>query len=331
MIINSINNNRAKVAAKAKRIEEEITQARKVADTICSHAEKVLQFNKEAVYGIVYREMNTNTTHIKESSDRKWIEYDRYAWEEYQKQILDWNVLTTNRRAEVKVYFGEETYKIFYRVLKQIDESCSPIVVTVGCPPQTTIEGGLPMGLLIRDDRQMKALTGVSQAQFDFLLPAFSYVYQEPQQQRYEEGGKTGHRSRKPGAGIKGKLPTMADKLLFVLYYYMTYPTFDVLGTQFDMVRSKANENLHKRSPILYDTLVEFDLRPYRELETPEALRAALTGVDQLLIDATERTCRCSQDDATQREYYSGKKRPYAEEYGDVDAGQVDRLSGSHV
>ena len=118
------------------------------------------------------------------------------------------------------------------------------------------------MGLLIRDDRQMKALTGVSQAQFDFLLPAFSYVYQEPPQQRYEEGGKTAHRSRKPGAGIKGKLPTMADKLLFVLYYYMTYPTFDVLGTQFDMVRSKANENLHKRSPILYDTLVEFDLRP---------------------------------------------------------------------
>ena len=36
----------------------------------------------------------------------------------------------------------------------------------------------------------------------------------------------------------------MAEKLLFVLYYYKTYPTFDVLGTQFDMVRSKANENL---------------------------------------------------------------------------------------
>ncbi len=33
------------------------------------------------------------------------------------------------------------------------------------------------MGLIIRDDRQMKALTGVSQAQFDFLLPAFRRVY----------------------------------------------------------------------------------------------------------------------------------------------------------
>ena len=164
------------------------------------------------------------------------------------------------------------------------------------------------MGLLIRDDRQMKALTGMPQAQFDFLLPAFSHVYQEAQKQRYEDGVKTGKRRRKPGAGIKGKLPTMADKLLFVLYYYKTYPTFDVLGAQFDMVRSKANENLHKLSPILYDTLVALDLMPYRELETPEALREALSGVDQLIIDATERACRRSQDDATQREHLSGKK-----------------------
>ena len=165
------------------------------------------------------------------------------------------------------------------------------------------------MGLMIRDDRQMKALTGVSQTQFDFLLPAFSHIYEETQKQRYEEGVKAGKRSRKPGAGIKGKLPTMADKLLFVLYYYKTYPTFDVLGAQFDMVRSKANENLHKLSPILYDTLVELDLMPYREMETPEALREALTGVDQLIIDATERACRRSQDNATQREHYSGKKK----------------------
>ena len=38
----------------------------------------------------------------------------------------------------------------------------------------------------------------------------------------------------------------MAKKLQFVLYYYKTYPTFDVLGMQFAMARSKAHENLHK-------------------------------------------------------------------------------------
>ena len=48
----------------------------------------------------------------------------------------------------------------------------------------------------------------------------------------------------------------MTEKLLFVLSYYTTYPTFDVLGTQFARARSKANENLHKLSPIVYDTLV---------------------------------------------------------------------------
>ena len=165
------------------------------------------------------------------------------------------------------------------------------------------------MGLQIRDDRQMKALTGVSLAQFDLLLPVFSHVYHDAQQHRYENGVQAGTRSRKPGAGIKGKLPTMADKLKFVLYYYKTYPTFDVLGAQFDMVRSKANEHLHKLSPILYDTLVRLDLMPYREMETPEALREALSGVDQLIIDATERACRRSHDDATQREHYSGKKK----------------------
>ena len=164
------------------------------------------------------------------------------------------------------------------------------------------------MGLQIRDDRQRKALTGLSQAQCDSLLPVFSDMYQGSQQHTYEEGVKAGTRLCKPGGGSKGKLPTIADKLLFLLYYYKTYPTFDVLGTQFEMVRSKANENLHKLSPILYDTLVHLDLMPYRELTTPEELKAALHGEDRLLLDATERASHRSQDDATQREHDSGKK-----------------------
>jgi Helix-turn-helix of DDE superfamily endonuclease len=174
------------------------------------------------------------------------------------------------------------------------------------------------MDMHIRDERQMKALTGLSQAQFNRLLPVFSDIYQATQQQTYAKGIESGTRRRKPGGGCKGKLPTMADKLLFVLYYYKTYPTFDVLGTQFEMARSKANENLHKLSPILYDTLVYLELMPYRELATPEDLKASLHGMDHLLIDATERAYHRSADDAKQREHYSGKKTAYAEEYGHV-------------
>src|SRR5499426_4761455 len=159
------------------------------------------------------------------------------------------------------------------------------------------------MGLHIRDDRQMKALTGLSQDQFDHLLPVFSDIYRATQHHTYEAGVVSGTRRRKPGGGAKGKLPTMADKLQFILYYYKTYPTFDVLGQQFAMARSKANENLHKLSPILYDTLVHLELMPYREFATPEDFKAALHGIDQLIIDATERAYRRSQDEAKQREH----------------------------
>jgi len=163
--------------------------------------------------------------------------------------------------------------------------------------------------LKIYDDRQMKALTGLSQAQFDELLPTFTAVYQETRQKAYEIGLIAGRRQRKPGGGVKGKLPTLADKLLFTLYYYKTYPTFDVLGTHFEMGRSKAHENLHKLSPILHQTLVRLEMMPHREFKTPEDLKAALQGIDQVIVDATERAYHRSQDEATQQAYYSGKKK----------------------
>ena len=187
------------------------------------------------------------------------------------------------------------------------------------------------MGMQIRDERQMKALTGLSQAQFDRLLPVFSDIYQTTQQQTYEQGIESGTRVRTPGGGSKGKLPTMADKLLFVLDYSKTYPTFDVLGTQCDMVRSKAHENLQKFSPILYNTLVHLELMPYRELGTPEDLKAALHGVDRLIIDATERAYHRSHDDTTQREHDSGKKTAYLAKHAHVPPGQVYRFSWAYL
>ena len=145
------------------------------------------------------------------------------------------------------------------------------------------------MGLQIRDERQMKALTGLSQAQCAPLLAVFSDISQAPQQKTDDAGMASGTRRRKPGGGCKGTWPTMADKRLFALSYSKTSPTFDVLGTQLAMARSKAHEHLHKLSPILYDTLVSLALMPSRELATPEELKAAVQGVDHLLIEATER------------------------------------------
>jgi hypothetical protein len=154
----------------------------------------------------------------------------------------------------------------------------------------------------------MRSLTGVSLTQFEILLEAFAMIYTELQWQAYQDGLAAGTRKRRPGGGRKGALPTMRDKLLFLLYYFKVYPTFDVLGTQFNMARSKANENLHKLVPVLYQTLVHLEVMPHREFATPDELLEALDGIDTILIDVTERNHRRPQDDQSQREHYSGKK-----------------------
>jgi hypothetical protein len=174
------------------------------------------------------------------------------------------------------------------------------------------------MRMKIRDDRQMRALTGVTESQFEILLDAFTQTYSKIQWQTYQKGLAEGSRKRHPGGGRKGALPTMRDKLLFLLYYFKVYPTFDVLGTQFDMSRSKANENLHKLVPFLYQTLVHLEVMPYREFATPGELLEALDGIDTILVDVTEREHRRPQDEQTQREHYSGKKTTYDQKHSHV-------------
>lgn len=164
------------------------------------------------------------------------------------------------------------------------------------------------MSIQIRDERHMRSLTGLSTNQFEILVEAFSMIYTQLQWQVYQDGLAKGTRNRRPGGGRKGALPTMKEKLFFLLYYFKVYPTFDVLGTQFNMARSKANENLYKLAPVLHETLVHLGVMPHREFASPSELLDALEGIDTILIDVTERNYRRPQDDQKQREHYSGKK-----------------------
>ena len=160
----------------------------------------------------------------------------------------------------------------------------------------------------IKDDRQMRSLTGLSQQQFADLAGEFEKDYQACRQARYAESLAKGTRQRGLGGGRKGNLPRVKDKLFFTLVYFKTYPTFDVLGTQFGMARSKANENLHTFAPILMRTLVRLGVMPHRKFSSAAEMKTAFQGIDRVLIDVTERLYRRSQDDDTQREHYSGKK-----------------------
>jgi hypothetical protein len=160
----------------------------------------------------------------------------------------------------------------------------------------------------IRDDRQMRALTGVSTEKLAILESAFAKALAEEKERVYQEQLAKGKRQRKPGGGQKGKLPTAGEKLIFLLYYFKVYPTFDVLGAQFGLYRSKACENVHALYPVLGKALSDLGVLPHREFKTVEEFKTACQGIEKLLIDATERPHCRPADNAEQEDMYSGKK-----------------------
>jgi hypothetical protein len=158
----------------------------------------------------------------------------------------------------------------------------------------------------IRNDRQCRALTGMSRKEFQQFLPTFTEAYEELRQETYEAERDT--RQRKPGGGQKGALADISQKLFFILYYWKVYPGYDVLGFHFGMDGSKACTNVHALWPVLKRTLTKQGVLPAREFASVEELREAFAGIAELFIDATERPHVRPQDADAQRKTFSGKK-----------------------
>ena len=157
------------------------------------------------------------------------------------------------------------------------------------------------------DERQFRALTGLSKEEFYKLLSVFAICYKEKQREKYEKEKDT--RKREPGGGQKGRLDTPEKKLFFILYYYKVYPTFDVMGDRFALDRSKACTNVHKLTPVLAHALHKLGVLPKRKFDSVEEMEAAFAGIEDLFIDASERPHSRPKEDEEQKKKYSGKKK----------------------
>ena len=166
------------------------------------------------------------------------------------------------------------------------------------------------MVLKIRDERQQRALTGLSEKKFNKLLPIFEKKYQAQKQKEYDQQVAAGTRQRKAGGGRKSSLKESRDKLEFILSYLKTYPSYDELAEKFDVARSTAHDQVKYLLPLLQASLAELGVLPQREFESVAAFQALCQQLDleQLLLDVTERPRQRPQDKDHQRDCYSGKK-----------------------
>jgi hypothetical protein len=151
-----------------------------------------------------------------------------------------------------------------------------------------------------------KSFTGLTLQAFNELLPAFRQAYEEDLDRRDAEREKPRQRGR--GGGRKGALPTIEDKLVFILFYFRFYPVQMLQGYVFGMGQPQANEWVHRLTPILNRALGYEKQLPARQTRDVEQVLVACPGLE-FIIDGTERPIRRPKDQDKQRHYYSGKKK----------------------
>lgn len=159
----------------------------------------------------------------------------------------------------------------------------------------------------LKQDRLLRALTGLNRKAFDALLDTFSPLYAQTRQSQ--------PRQRAVGGGRKARLLSSQEKLFFILFYFKCYPTFDLAGIIFDLHRSQAHEWMHRLQPILEKTLGEKMVLPERKLDSIEAFLERFPAVKRVMIDGTERPIARPQDSQAQQSNYSGKKKRHTRKH----------------
>lgn len=171
----------------------------------------------------------------------------------------------------------------------------------------------------------LKCLTGLTMDGFLALLPAFAVAFTAHLDQRDTQRGTP--RQRERGAGQKGALPSVADKLVFILFYFRLYPVQMAQGFFFGMGQPQANEWIHRLSPVLKAAL-GYDLQlPARQPQDIKAILETCPGLE-FIIDGTERPIRRPQDAARQKANYSGKKKRHTRKNNVITDKRTGKVKG---
>ena len=159
----------------------------------------------------------------------------------------------------------------------------------------------------LKQDRLLRALTGLNSKAFQSLLLTFTQVYEQTLRDK--------PRQRSVGGGRKARLRTFEHKLFYILFYFKCYPTFDLAGILFDIDRSQAHHWAHRLQPILEAALGEKKALPERQINSVQAFIERFPGVERVVMDGTERPIKRPTDSEKQKLNYSGKKKRHTRKH----------------
>ena len=154
---------------------------------------------------------------------------------------------------------------------------------------------------LLRRERQLKAVIGMGGKEFKILHKQFDGIYNKIQQKKL--------RKRAIGGGRQGVIKDTKSKLLFILMYVKVYPTYDLAGALFGVVASRPHEWVNEYLPILEEALGRHCVLPARKITSAEEFRRLYPGVQEVVLDGTERPIQRPKNNKNQKKAYSGKKK----------------------
>jgi len=158
---------------------------------------------------------------------------------------------------------------------------------------------------ILKQDRLVRALTGLNLKAIEALEPSFNEAYH----QSLIQAGRA--RKRQPGGGRKANLRTTLDKMV----YCKCYLTFDLLGILFNFDRSCAHDWVHRLLPILESALGKKQALPERKVNSMAEFLEKFPEVKEIIIDGTERPVQRPKDCNKQTEHYSGKKKRHTRKH----------------
>ena len=163
-----------------------------------------------------------------------------------------------------------------------------------------------PIDYIHKYPQRSKQILGISYKQFLQLVQQAS-LRQSQERQRTEQ---TKRRVNAPGGGRKPILST-ENEVGLCLFYLRHLPTFEILGLQFGISKTSANDIFHYWLKILREILPASLLEQVRNQTSDYEMVQELLTEFELLVDSSEQHRERPGTYQEQKKFYSGKKKKH--------------------
>ena len=155
-----------------------------------------------------------------------------------------------------------------------------------------------------QNQQESKRLIGLEYQQLQQLIAAAELLHQ----QKTNEIEKRKVRIIKRGGGRKAKL-LINDQIILTLVYLHHLPTFQMLGVQFGVSESTANDIFHYWSELLRELLPASLLEQVKKNPNEHEWVQEILGELELIVDSCEQPIQRPGGYQEQKKLYSGKKK----------------------